>query len=63
MQNKRMRILEKRKKTGIIQTHIMNNLRNYVVITIIFLSRSNTWSTIYKQCKRNTRRRNKHLYK
>lgn len=36
------------KQRGVIQTHIINNFKNYVIITIVFLVRSNTWSTIYK---------------
>ena len=37
MQNKRIRRSKGNKGTGIIQKHIMNNLKNYIIITIIFL--------------------------
>lgn len=48
MQNKRTKRLANYRGRGIIQTHISNNLKNYVIVTIIFLIRSNTWSIIYK---------------
>lgn len=37
MQNKRTRRSNGNQGTGIIQKHIMNNLKNYIIITIIFL--------------------------
>ena len=50
MQNKRT-TARNYKKTGIIQEHINNNIRNYIIITMIFLVRCDTWSIVYKQCK------------
>jgi len=37
MRNKRTRIQRNHEKIGVIQTHIKNNLRNYIIVTIIFL--------------------------
>lgn len=37
MQNKRTVSMRNKQRRGIIQTHIINNLRNYVILTIIFL--------------------------
>ena len=37
MQNKRTKRARKTSRIGIIQTHIRNNLKNYVIVTIIFL--------------------------
>lgn len=37
MQNKRTTRLRGNPKPGILQTHVMNNLKNYIIVTIIFL--------------------------
>ncbi len=37
MQNKRTRNSRGYTKTGLIQTHIRNNIKNYFIITIVFL--------------------------
>lgn len=48
MKNKRTRIPRKHRKIGLIQAHVINNAKNYIIVTIIFLVRSNTWSIIYQ---------------
>ncbi len=47
MKNKRTRKLREYKKIGLIQTHIMNNAKNYIIITIIFLVRDYSRSILY----------------
>lgn len=37
MQNKRVRKDRTSERTGVIQSHINNNLKNYIIITVIFL--------------------------
>lgn len=46
MQNKRIRVNSGKK--GIIRLHIENNLRHYIIVTVIFLIRSDNWCSIYK---------------
>lgn len=46
MHNKRAIIKRNYEKIGIIQTHIINNFKNYVIVTIIFLVRCSAWSII-----------------
>ena len=48
MQNQRSKNTEKKSKIGIIQKHLNNNLKSYIIVVIIFCIRCNTWSTIYK---------------
>ncbi len=48
MQNKRIGITRQYQKRGIIQAHIMNNLKNYAIVTIFFLVRYNFGRIIYK---------------
>lgn len=48
MQNKRTRVQRNYEKRGILQTHVANNLKNYIIVTIIFLVRSNARRTIHK---------------
>lgn len=48
MQNKRIGNTINRGKTSIIRTHIENNLRHYIIVTVIFLIRSCGWCAIYK---------------
>lgn len=58
MQNKRIGIQKNNKKRSILQTHITNNFKNYIIVTIIFLVRINVGSFIYKQRKWITERGN-----
>jgi len=48
MQNKRIQKVLGKDKKGAIRTHIENNLKNYIIVTVIFLIRSSSRSTIYK---------------
>ena len=48
MQNKRIQKVISHEKKGIIHTHIENNLKNYIIVTVIFLIRSSSRSVIYK---------------
>lgn len=48
MQNERTKNERTISKHGIIQDHINNNLRNYIIITIIFIARGCDWSFIHK---------------
>ena len=49
MQNKRISVNNGKK--GIIRLHIENNLRYYIIVTVIFLIRSDNRCNIYKQFK------------
>lgn len=51
MLNKRVKKDRIREKTGIIQKHLNNNLKNYAIVTVIFLVRCNIRRAIHKQHK------------
>ena len=51
MQNKRIR---KQEYNGIMQTHIKNNLKDYIIVTIIFFIGIVLRCIIYKQHYTNT---------
>ena len=40
MPNERTRIRRLSEKKGLIKTHIENNFRNYIIVSVIFLVRS-----------------------
>ena len=48
MQNKRIVRARKNSEMGLLQNHIINNLRNYIIILIIFLVRNYTRNSFYK---------------
>lgn len=51
MQNKRIARIKGNEKKGLIRTHIENNLKNYLIVTLIFMVRSCRGCFICKQCK------------
>jgi len=48
MQNKRIRKHREPSRSGIIQEHINNNLKDYIIVTIIFIVRSINRCIVYK---------------
>lgn len=48
MQNKRIRKHRGVSRSGIIQEHINNNLKDYIIVTIIFIVRSINRCIVYK---------------
>lgn len=46
MQNKRIK--RNYSGRGVLRTHIENNLKNYIIVTIFFLVRSYNRCTLYK---------------
>lgn len=48
MQNKRIRLPKDYRRGGIVRRHIENNLRHYIIVTIIFLVRRYNWRFICK---------------